>query len=155
MPSEKWLEILKFLWWVAWHLFLTFPNLRIKTNCRIEFSSRSAGRRMKLGSPGVALECSQTKIEFFYNPMYLTLFISFRWINQTITMLMCTKTRDNSKPFSKTARGRPFSPCKLHPQLPCSWVKKSKCYTENFYHLFHCFITKMEALRCWTKLRCS
>ena len=57
------------------------------------WNSRSAGRRMKLGSPGVALECSQTKIEFFYNPMYLTLFMSFRWINQTITMLIFTKQK--------------------------------------------------------------
>ena len=61
-----------------------------KQNC---IATRSAGRRMKLGSPGVALECSQTKIEFFYNPMYLTLFMSFRWINQTITMHMLTKQK--------------------------------------------------------------
>ena len=34
-----------------------------KQNC---IATRSAGRRMKLGSPGVALECSQTKIGLSY-----------------------------------------------------------------------------------------
>ena len=61
--------------------------------CLKNSNTRSAGRRMKLGSPGVALECSQTKSEFFYKTMYLILFISFRWINQTVTMPILTKQK--------------------------------------------------------------